>query len=492
MRDAIANTPAFSPRRLLVILIVLVIAEVNSAFEVGMMYGILATLVREFGDPVGVGWLITAFLLVGAASAALCSRLGDLYGRRRVILVMLVFAMCGSLISALSTGLAGLICGRALQGVAAALLPLCIGLVREYFPARRVPVAIGWLAAIASFSAGVGILFGGWLVDHAGWRMTFWIGAGHALLSLVCVVSLLPPSRAQARTGALDVLGGVLFAPAVAAILLAITRLKGSGFGDPVTLALAGGGVVMLLLWVRREWTHPDPMLDVRQFTQRQLGLTMLIMALFGLGTAQLMLLVLMIAQQPVWTGVGLGLTATLAATIKIPSAVAGLFGAPWSGHLAARHGARRAALIGAVIVCASWLTMMAWHDAAWQLVGLSFIATIGGSILYAAIPNLVVEVVPPERTSELNGMSHVLRTVGTAIGTQMVTMLLASSTVGDPAGGAAKYPTEAAYLLALGAVGICAALSIVVVLALPRRQADAALPVTGTAAATLTGAGLR
>jgi MFS family permease len=189
---------------------------------------------------------------------------------------------------------------------------------------------------------------------------------------------------------------------------------------------------------------------------------------------------------------VGLGLTATLAATMKIPSAVAGLFGAPWSGHLAARHGARRAALIGAVIVCASWLTMMAWHDAAWQLVGLSFIATIGGSILYAAIPNLVVEVAPPERTSELNGMSHVLRTVGTAIGTQMVTMLLASSTVGDPAGGAAKYPTEAAYLLALGAVSICAALSIFVVLALPRRQADAALPVTGTAAATLTGPGVR
>ena len=472
MRDITTILSSSNPRRLQVILFVLLVTEINSAFEVGMMYGILATLVREFGDPAGVGWLITAFLLVGAAAAALCSRLGDLYGRRRVVLVMLVFAMSGSLVSALSTGLPGLIFGRALQGVAAALLPLCIGLVREYFPAPRVPVAIGWLAAIASFSAGVGILFGGWLADNAGWRMTFWIGAGHAALSFACVVFLLPPSRSHPRTGPLDVLGGVLFAPAIAGVLLAITRLKGSGWSDPFTLALAIGGLLLLAVWARREWKHPCPMLDVRQFTQRQVGLTMLLMALFGLGTAQLMLIVLMLGQQPVWTGVGLGLTATLAAMIKIPASVAGLFGAPWSGHIAARHGARRAALVGSIIICASWVAMMAWHAAAWQLVALSFIATIGGAILYAAIPNLVVEVAPADRTSELNGMSHVLRTVGTAIGTQVVSVLLASSTIRDPAGGAAKYPTEAAYLLALGAISICAATSILVVLALPKRDA--------------------
>jgi len=463
-------SPVRSNAALRVIMGVLMITEINSAFEVGMMYGILATLVREFGDPVGVGWLITAFLLVGAAAAALCSRLGDLYGRRRVVMVMLVCAACGSLVSALSTSLPGMIAGRALQGVAAALMPLCIGLVREYFPPARVPVAIGWLAAIASFSAGVGILFGGWLADNTGWRLTFWIGAGHAALSLACVLLLLPPSRAHARSGPLDVLGGVLFAPAVGALLLAITRLQGSGLGDPVTLALAGGGIALLTVWARREWKHPDPMLDVRQFSQRQIGLTMLIMALFGLGTAQLMLVVLMIAQQPVWTGIGLGLTATLGAAIKIPASVASLFGAPWSGHMAARHGARRSALVGASIICASWLGVMAWHGAVWQLVAFSFIATVGGSILYAAIPNLLVEVAPPERTSELIGMSHVLRTLGTAIGTQVVAVLLATSIVRDPAGGVAKFPSEQAFLLALGAISVCAALSVLVALALPRR----------------------
>jgi MFS family permease len=459
------------------ILVVLAITEMNSAFEVGMMYGVLATLVREFGDPVGVGWLITAFLLVGAAAAALCSRLGDLYGRRRLILVLLVCATGGSFLSALSPTLPGMIAGRALQGVAAALLPLCIGLVREYFPPARVPVAVGWLAAIAAFSAGVGVLAGGWLADNVGWRFTFWFSAGHALLSLVCVLWWLPPSRAQARSGPLDVLGGVLFAPAVAAILLAVTRLKGSGIGDPVTLSLVVAGVALLAAWFRREWTHPEPMLDVRQFGQRQVGLTMLVMALFGVGASQLMLVVLMVAQQPLWTGVGLGLTATLAAMIKVPASFASLVGAPWSGHLAARHGARRAALVGAAILCASWVGMMLWHGAVGQLVALSFAGTVGGAILYAAVPTLLVEVVPGERTSEVIGMSHVLRTLGTAIGTQVVTVLLATSTVRDAARGVAKYPTEQAYLLALGAVALCSALSVLVVLALPRRQPNAVVP---------------
>jgi MFS family permease len=466
------DTPStLTQARLLIILAVLVITEINSAFEVGMMYGILGTLVREFRDPVGVGWLITGFLLVGAASAALCSRLGDIYGRRRLVLVTLAFAMCGSLISALTGSLGWLIAGRALQGVAAALLPLCIGLARELFPPARVPVAIGWLAAVGSFSASIGILAGGWLADHAGWRTSFWIGAGHAALSIACVALLLPRSRTRVHSGPLDVLGGVLFAPAVAALLLAVTRLKSSGLGDPVTLALAVAGASMLVAWVQRERGHPNPMLDVRQFGQRQVGLAMLLMLLFGLGTSQLMLVVLLIAQQPVWAGIGLGLTATAAALIKLPAATAGLIGAPWSGHLAARHGARRAAVAGTVIISLSWVAMALWHDASWQLVVLAFLAVVGGSVLYAAIPNLIVEIVPAQRTSELNGMSHVLRTVGTAIGTQAVTMMLASATVGDPGGGPARHPGPEAYLQAFLAINLCAALSIVVALALPRRR---------------------
>ena len=167
------------------IVVALVFAEIISSFEVSMIYAALPTLMRDFGDPAGVGWLITAYLLVGSVSAGLSSRLGDLFGRKRLVLAMLACSATGSLISALSSGLPGLICGRALQGMSAALLPLAIGIVRERLRAERVPVAVGWLTAMATFSAGAGLLLGGLLVDHAGWRTMFWFGAVHGVVAMV-------------------------------------------------------------------------------------------------------------------------------------------------------------------------------------------------------------------------------------------------------------------------------------------------------------------
>lgn len=478
-----AVTTGLGDRRLLVILVVLALTEINSAFEVGMVYGVVGSLMREFG-PAATGWIISSFLLVGAISAALGSRLGDIFGRRRVVMVMLALAMTGSLINALSTDLAGLILGRSIQGVAAALLPLCIGLVREYFPAPRVPKAIGWLAAIASFSAMLGIVVGGAMADTVGWRATFWLAAGHALVSLSCVVVFLPASRAYGISGKFDWLGGVMFAPAIAALLLALELWRRAGANDAKFLGFLIAGIALMSAWVCQELRHPEPMLDVRQLGTRQLGLTMLLMGLFGLGMSQLMLMVLLIAQQPAWTGIGLGLTATVAAWLKIPSGLSGLVGSPWGGHVSARSGARRAAIIGALVTSAGWVAFAFWHDSIVQLVACSVTCTIGGAALYAAIPNLVVEVAPPERTSELNGMSHVFRTVGTAIGTQVVTLLLATETAVAIDGASTKHPTPTAFMLAFAAINVIVFLAVIVALTLPRRGAGERFQASDAAAA--------
>ena len=471
MQTPASPSPPPAERRLLVILVVLALVEINSAFEVGMIYGVVGSLMREFGAT-ATGWIVSSFLLVGAIAAALGSRLGDIFGRRRLLMVLLTLAMTGSLTSALSTDLTGLIVGRGIQGVAGALLPLCIGLVREYFPAPRVPKAIGWLTAIATFSAMLGILVGGALADTVGWRSTFWLGAAHAVVSLVCAVTLLPPSRAFGFQGRFDWLGGVLFAPAIAALLLAVEFWKRAGHTDLRFVGYGLAGATLLFVWIRRELRHPTPMLDVRQLGTRQLGLTMVLMGLFGLGSAQLMLMVLLIGQQPVWTGIGIGLTAAAAAWLKVPSGLVGFIGSPWSGHVAARSGARRAAILGSAVTCVGWVIFALWHDSVAQLVTASVVCTLGGSALYAAMPNLIVEVAPPERTAEFNGMSHVFRTLGTAVGTQIVTMLLATTTAVAPDGAVTKHPAPSAFMLAFVAINGMVAAMLLVALLLPRRTA--------------------
>lgn len=450
------------------IMLVLILVEITSAFETGMMFGALATISREFRDPVGAGWLVTAFLLVGAGSAALTSRFGDMYGRKRVAVILLLLAVTGSVVSALAPDLALMTVGRAIQGFSAALLPLCVGLVREHLPAKRIPLAIGFLAAMAASSAGLGIMLGGWAVDQMGWRSVFWFSAGHAALAAVCLAWVLPPSKLMPSTDKLDVLGGLLFAPAVAALLFGITRLKTS-MTDPVTMSIIAASVVVLAIWVRYEWHHPKPMLDVRLFTQRQIGITMLMTVFYGLGTSQQMLLILQLAQQPDWTGIGLGLSATSAATIKLPSILMGLLGATWCGWLAGRAGGRTAALWVTLIVCAGWVQFSQWHDSVWALVAASVVISFGSSALYAVCVQLVTEAVPAQRTSEINGQLQVVRSVSYAAGTVFATMLLASATLADESKSSGLFSAPEAYHAAMHYVIACCMLCVVSALGLTK-----------------------
>ena len=464
MPDTTPDSPA---RRGLIILAALVIAEIIASFEVSMIYAALPTIAREFADPIGAGWMITAYLLVGSVSAGLASRLGDLFGRRRVMLVVLASTAVGSLVSALSADLGGLIAGRALQGMSAALLPLSIGIVREHLPRARVPVAIGWLAAMATFSAGAGLLLGGFLVDNAGWRTMFWFGAAHGVIAMALVMGFVPASTRAAMVERLDWLGGVLYAPAIALLLWALSRFKSYGMGNALTLGMLASGMALLALWLWLEWRHPAPMIDVRRIARRDVGLPMALMFLFGLGTSQLMLVLMGLAQQPLWTGVGLGLSATAAGLVKLPSNFMGLFGAPWGGYLAAKRGARSAATLGSLFILLGWCGLTLSHHAVWVLVMWAMVTALGGAMMMSAVPNLLVEVVPAERTSEFVGLSQVVRTLGTAIGTQVASVLLATELVRDPQS-AAAFPSGSAYLLTMAAITVVSAACWLLAWALP------------------------
>lgn len=453
------------------IIAVLVFAEMASAYEAGMIYSALSTMYRTFNDPVGVGWLITSFLLVSAAASAVCSRLGDMFGRYQVLVVMLLLATLGSLISAVSSSLYGVVAGRALQGVSAAVLPLCFGLVREHLPAKRVPIAVSYLTAMAAFGAGLGLVTAGVIVDYFSWQLMFFISAGQAALALVLVLIFIPASKATASKGRLDIVGGVLFVPALAGVLLAISNGKSWGWTDGRTLGLLMASLALMVFWVFYELRHSNPLIDVRQFTNRKIVLTNLDMAMFGLGASQMMLVLLLLLQQPTWTGIGLGISATLAAMVKLPGNALALVFGPLGGHITAKHGGRRAMLIAVLVVLTAWIGITVWRDSLWLLTAMILLASAGGSMMYAAMPNLIIEAAPQDRTSEMTGLANVVRTTFSAIGAQLIAFMLATSTIADPASGQA-FPAETAYLLVFASIIGTLVLMLMITWLLPAQSA--------------------
>ncbi|WP_174290947.1 MFS transporter [Sphingomonas bacterium] len=450
------------------ILLALWLAEATGAFETAMIYAAFKALIVTFHDPAKVGWLVTAFLLVSAGGAAVVGRLGDLYGRRRVILWLLAAGALGAAVSASATSFAVLLVGRSIEGLSAAILPLVIGLVRENLRRERVALGIGLMISGASAGTAAGLVIGGVIVDHFSWHAVFLASTSFAVLSFGLVLALVPRSHGTATGAPLDWLGGVLFVPAVAGLLLYVSNGRGWGWTSAGMIALLIGSAALLALWIVQSLRKPDPLIDIRLFADRRVLVANVIGALVAMGALQITLVFSVLLQAPRWTGIGLGASATLAGLAKLPSNLGSLFAGPLGGYLTERRGARLTMIGGGLLATLGWLLAMWQHGSVAMLVAVLCVISFGTTILFAVGPTLLVAAVPSARTSEAAAMMGVVRQIFIAIGAQLVAVLLATDTLAGPDG--ARYPTANAFMLTMGVIVALCALATLVALALPRR----------------------
>ncbi len=451
-----------------VLLCALVYIEFIATFETMMIYGAIGLLYRLFGDPVLVGWVITAYMLTSACLVPLVSRLGDLYGRQRMLVAVMAVVTVGSFISAVSPDITGLLVGRALQGAAGAALPLCYGLVREHMPADKVAMGTGIVAATLAIASGVGIFAGGVIVDHLPWHSMFWIAGVASVVAVAVAAWVLPSSRTQATGAHLDLLGAVLMVPVIAGSLYAIGQIKQWGIGDWRIWALLGFSGVLGAVWFRREWKHEHPLIDVRLLTSRNVLLVNLVMMAAAYGVMQSGPIGSMMLQQPVESGVGFGMTASDAGLLMFFTYILGMVGGPASGVIASRWDASLALRAGTLVAAVGWVCMaFGQQNVVTLLVGL-FVQAVGTTMMLAAIPMVLATLVPLGRTSEANGVVSLIRQGNIAIAVQITAFILSlqSVSVGEntyPAAGAVSW----AFILLAGS----AVLAFVIALLLPRNK---------------------
>jgi MFS family permease len=435
------------------VLVILMIAEIVSAFESSMVLAGLSAWQRETGDPVMVGWIISSYLLVSSASAALLGRLGDILGRKQVLVFCIMCTALGSIISMLAPNIEILILGRAIQGVAGAIMPLCYGLVQAHLPADRIPFGVSLIVATAATASAVGLLLGGVLTDAFGPQAIFTASAAVAILILPVIQFGLPNSPTIRLPANFDWLGGVLFAPGVAALLYGMSSLRQGG--PAVYLPLIAGSL-LLIWWWRHEWRHEAPLLDVRLLANRNCILANLAMLMAALGVMQVTQVTSQLIQQPTATGTGLGESATFLGAIKLPTVMIGVLGSLAAGWLIPRHGQRAPILAGAILIVIN-TAMIAFNQTSLLLILLMICATsIGVNLAYAAIPTIIIAAAPDDRVGEATGMMAVFRAVGQALGAQTIAVLMSLSIVTLPEGG--TFTSADGYMLAflfIAATGI-------------------------------------
>lgn len=465
------------------VVLVLMLTDFIASLEASMIFGAMPTISREYGSYASAGWLISSFVLVQAVAAAIGGRLGDLLGRRRVLILVLLLSGIGSLISALMEPFAFVLLGRCIQGVSGAILPLSFGIIREHSDQQRASFGVGLVVGAYSVSGALGFVLGGYFADLGSWRLIFYVTTALPAAVALLIYLIIPRSPADPEASRrIDYIGAATLAPAVAIFLLGVTNSSTQGLGSPMTWGFLLGGLLLLLFWVWHELRTAAPLINLRRLREPSIALSITSFFLLGCGGLQMALVILALMQQPLWTGIGLGLSGAVAGLAKLPSNVAGVFAGPAGGKIAQRFSSRTAALCGYGVLAVAWLLLLFSGTSLSLVMAGAIGSSIGVTIAMVATPALIMEVTPSGETSEATGLAYLVRAIGMGVGAQIVAVLLATSSVMDPTTGA-DFPSPAAFQLAIGFVLAMTILALILTMIIPRASSRQGEQAAATAA---------
>lgn len=420
-------------------------------------------------------WVITATLVAAAICTPIAGRLGDMYGKRRVAMALLVLQALGAILAALSSTLVPMIIARVLQGMAAGVIPLGISILRDVLPKQKLGSAIALVSATLGVGGALGLPISAFVAQNFDWHALFVVAAAIALVCFVLYAVIVPPSTLR-TPGRLDVVGIIGLAIGLVGVLIAVSRGGQWGWGDPRTLTLLIGGVVVLLAWGVFELRVTDPLVDLRVSARGAVLLTNLASVAMGFALFASNIVFPQLLQLPVATGIGLGLSLVVTALVLAPSGLAMMAMSPISGRIQWARGPKPLLVAGAAVIALSYGSALLFHEAFWQILIVNILLGVGIGLGYAAMPALIMSAVPANETGAANGLNALMRSLGTSVAAAVVGAVLAQSmtTVGGVAG-----PSEAGFMLTLS-LGLAAAvvcLLIAVFIPKPKDAAHSALP---------------
>jgi EmrB/QacA subfamily drug resistance transporter len=448
----------------------------------GIGYALLQSLVapalpdiqQALGTSVNsVSWVLTAYLLSASIATPLIGRLGDMYGKERLLVIVLVLLCLATVVTALATSLAVMLVGRVAQGAAGGIFPLAFGIIRDEFPRERVAGGIGLMSALLGVGGGAGVVLAGPIVQHLSYHYLFWLPLILLVPTTVAIHAFVPESPIRVG-GTVNWQGALLMSLGLASLLIAVSEAPTWHWLSPKTLVALGLGVVLLAAWIRNETRAGSPLVDMRMMRIRGVWTTNAVAALLGFGMYSSFILLPEYVETPTDVGYGFGSSVTGAGLFLVPTTLAMLIAGSFTGRLEKRFGSKPPLLAGALFAASSYVILAFARDRHWQVYVAALLLGAGIGLAFAAMVNLIIENVGPAETGIATGMNTVTRTIGGAFGGAITASILAASV------GADGYPTQHAYTLAFAACAAAPLLGAVVGLAIPqRRPEDAFTPHT-------------
>jgi predicted MFS family arabinose efflux permease len=422
-------------------------------------------------QPSDVSWLVTVTLLTGAVFTPLLGRAGDMYGKRRVLLIALSSMVFGSMLCAISSLLPLLILGRAFQGAAVAVIPLGISILRDELPPARVIPSIAIMSSTLGVGAAFGIPAATLVVQYANWHTMFWICLGLGLLNIAAVLLIVPESKVRS-SGRFDVLGALGLSAFLVCLLLAVSKGSAWGWASTSILGLFAGAALIAVSWVWYERRVGAPLVDLRVSARPAVLFTNLAALLIGFAFYANSLSTAQLVQEPKSTGYGLGASIVVSGLCLLPGGVAMVILSPVSARLSAARGPRFTLAFASGLMATGYVVRLFTSENLVAIVAGATVVAAGTAMAYSALPALIMHAVPVTETAAANGLNTLMRTIGQAVCSAIVATVL-TSMVATKSGHTA--PTLNAYLVVFVIAGCTALVAVGLTLLIPARRRTAA-----------------
>ncbi|NMH93473.1 MFS transporter [Pseudonocardia bannensis] len=427
-------------------------------------------------SPATAAWLVTATLVAGAVSAPVLGRLGDMYGKRRMLLIALVLITLGSLLGAVSPGIEVLLAARVLQGVSLGVVPLGLSIMRDELPADRVSSGVGLMSSSLGIGGAVGLPLTGLVAQNLHWRWLF-LGAAVFAGGLILLVRRLVPESPLRTGGRFDLPGAAGLSAALVCLLLAVSKGSEWGWSSARVLGLLIAAVPVFAVWGVLQLRTQGPLVDLRVSARPAVLWTNLATILVGFAMFASFMVSTQILQAAPATGYGFGLSLVLSGVAMLPMGAAMTVFSPASARLSHRRGPRTTLVVGALVLTVGNLGFALLPGNLALIILATTVIAIGAALAYSALPLLIMRAVPPTETAAANSLNTLMRQLGTSSCTAVIAAVSTALTI--RAGGTVQ-PSAAAYMVIFLAAAGAALLATLIAALTPAPATPGALPGDG------------
>lgn len=419
------NKEAMTPKEVKLTIYALMSALILGALDQTIVTTALPTIVSNFGGASNLSWVVTAYLLASTATTPLYGKIGDLYGRKKILSIAVFIFIIGSILCALASSMSSLILARFVQGLGAGgLFPLVLATVADIVPLRDRAKYQGAFGAVFGISSVIGPLLGGFLTQAISWRSIFYINIPIGIIALILIKKNLHNPESK-RKHKLDYLGSLLIALFTATLLL-VTVWGGNEYpwSSKTIQALTGVSILSLALFILQEFKHPEPIIPLRIFQLNGIPQLSLISFLTGLTLFGSLIYITIYLQ------VVLGFSPTSSGTALIPLSLGMFPTSILAGKYISQTGRYKILPVGSATILTIILYLMAQISPRTPYYQVAFLLFILGLSLgmIIQIPSLVSQnLVAKSDIGVATSTVTFARSIGAAFGTALFGTILNS-----------------------------------------------------------------